>query len=282
MKPSYFASSHDGIRDDDDVNLEHCKFCGDARYKPSRGRDPHWKKSSYVVLRYLPLTSHLQRLYSSRTTGEHMTYHASYQTEEGSTCHPSNAEAWKHFNRMYPDFAEEPHNVRLSLCTDGFVPHGGVDVDCERPLAYGMASRWTTARVMGCPICMDDTRAFHLQHELRMHDMKSHGYHVFIQKLILTGFREMLPEHVWSTLIEVSLLFQSICSTTLDVHKFNELENSVAIILCNLEKIFSPAFFDSIEHLIVHLPYEACIGGLVQHKWMYPLERFLSELKKKV
>ncbi|KAL0423495.1 UNVERIFIED_CONTAM: hypothetical protein Sradi_0884300 [Sesamum radiatum] len=30
--------------------------------------------------------------------------------------------------------------------------------------AYGMASRWITAGVMGYPICMDDTRAFHLQH----------------------------------------------------------------------------------------------------------------------
>ncbi|KAL0289877.1 UNVERIFIED_CONTAM: hypothetical protein Sangu_2599900 [Sesamum angustifolium] len=25
---------------------------------------------------------------------------------------------------MYPDFAEEPRNVRLDLCTDGFAPHG--------------------------------------------------------------------------------------------------------------------------------------------------------------
>ncbi|KAL0410928.1 UNVERIFIED_CONTAM: hypothetical protein Slati_3682500 [Sesamum latifolium] len=31
-------------------------------------------------------------------------------------------------------------------------------------LAYEMASGCSTARVMGCPVCMDDTRAFHLQH----------------------------------------------------------------------------------------------------------------------
>ncbi|KAK4389778.1 hypothetical protein Sango_2314800 [Sesamum angolense] len=30
--------------------------------------------------------------------------------------------------------------------------------------AYGMASRWSTAGIIGCPICMDDTSAFHLQH----------------------------------------------------------------------------------------------------------------------
>ncbi|KAL0368051.1 UNVERIFIED_CONTAM: hypothetical protein Scaly_1024000 [Sesamum calycinum] len=30
--------------------------------------------------------------------------------------------------------------------------------------AYRMASRWSTRGVMGCPVCMDDTRVFHLQH----------------------------------------------------------------------------------------------------------------------
>ncbi|KAL0420877.1 UNVERIFIED_CONTAM: hypothetical protein Slati_3110600, partial [Sesamum latifolium] len=30
--------------------------------------------------------------------------------------------------------------------------------------AYEMTSGWSTAGVMGCPVCMDDTRAFHLQH----------------------------------------------------------------------------------------------------------------------
>ncbi|KAL0307413.1 UNVERIFIED_CONTAM: hypothetical protein Sangu_3032700, partial [Sesamum angustifolium] len=57
----------------DDVGLEYFKFCGDARYKPSREQDPHRKKSPYAVLRYLPLTPHLQRLYSSRVTANHMT-----------------------------------------------------------------------------------------------------------------------------------------------------------------------------------------------------------------
>ncbi|KAK4389917.1 hypothetical protein Sango_2328700 [Sesamum angolense] len=32
---------------------------------------------------------------------------------------------------------------------------------------YGMMSGWSTASVMGCPIYMDDTRAFHLQHGTR-------------------------------------------------------------------------------------------------------------------
>ncbi|KAL0329075.1 UNVERIFIED_CONTAM: hypothetical protein Sradi_4894200 [Sesamum radiatum] len=310
---------------------------------------------------------------------------------------------------------QEPRNVRLGLCIDDFAPHGqyGRTYSCWSVIitpynlspawtwtvndlsTYGMASGWNTARVMGCPICMDDTRAFHLQHgdqifnwvanisptvemslslpcsygsdhkrakksifwdlpycsmlmirhnlnvihikknvfddifnmvmnikektkdnmntrrdlkiickhpeleldksrpnvmtkafytmakeqkrrvcewicglnfsygyvynlarcidmiELRMHGMKSHDCHVFMQKLILTAFHEMLL-------------------------------SIVAIILCNLENIIPPAFFDSIEHFIVHLPYEARIGRLVHYRWMYPFEMFIGELKKKV
>ncbi|KAL0395470.1 UNVERIFIED_CONTAM: hypothetical protein Slati_4513200 [Sesamum latifolium] len=52
-----------------------------------------------------------------------MTWHGNHQMEEGSMCHPSNAEAWRHFDRTYPDFAW-PRNVRLGLCTDGFTPYG--------------------------------------------------------------------------------------------------------------------------------------------------------------
>ncbi|KAL0360854.1 UNVERIFIED_CONTAM: hypothetical protein Sradi_3769900 [Sesamum radiatum] len=116
---------------------------------------------------------------------------------------------------------------------------------------------------------------------LRLHDMKSHDCHVLMQKLIPVAFCELLPEFVWSALMEVSLLFQVLCSTTLDVKKVQELEENI-VIMCNLEKIFPPAFFDSMDHLIVHLSYEARVGGPVQYRWMYPFERFLRDLKKKV
>ncbi|KAK7307876.1 hypothetical protein VNO77_41315 [Canavalia gladiata] len=36
------------------------------------------------------------------------------------------------------------------------------------------------------------------------------------------------------------------------------------------------------EHLPIHLPYEARVGGPVQYRWMYPFERFLRSLKEKI
>jgi hypothetical protein len=33
------------------------------------------------------------------------------------------------------------------------------------------------------------------------------------------------------------------------------------VLLCKLEKIFPPGFFNPMQHLILHLPYEARMGG---------------------
>ncbi|KAL0293819.1 UNVERIFIED_CONTAM: hypothetical protein Sradi_6918500 [Sesamum radiatum] len=60
-----------------------------------------------------------------------------------------------------------------------------------------------------------------------------------------------------------------------------QLEKNIVEILCKFEKIFPPGFFDSMEHLPIHLAYEAKVGGPVQYRWMYPFERFLHHLKKK-
>ena len=48
-----------------------------------------------------------------------------------------------------------------------------------------------------------------------------------------------------------------------------QLLENIPILLCNLEKIFPPTFFDVIEHLAVHLPYETLLRGHVHYKWMY-------------
>ncbi|OMO95192.1 Transposon, En/Spm-like protein [Corchorus capsularis] len=167
-----------------------------------------------------------------------MTWHHTHEITEGFMSHPSDGEAWKHFDRTYPDFASDPRNIRLGLCADGFAPHGqfgktyscwpvivtpynlppsmcmkspymflslicpgptnpkkNIDVylqplieelnhlwvygadtfDCVSSSnfnmraalmwtindfpAYGMLSGWSTAGVLGCPICMEESKA---------------------------------------------------------------------------------------------------------------------------
>ncbi|XP_039776649.1 uncharacterized protein LOC120644152 isoform X2 [Panicum virgatum] len=60
------------------------------------------------------------------------------------------------------------------------------------------------------------------------------------------------------------------------------MKKEIPIILVKLEKIFSPAFFDVMVHLAVHLPDEALLSGPVQYGWMYSIERRLYTLKRYV
>ena len=45
------------------------------------------------------------------------------------------------------------------------------------------------------------------------------------------------------------------------------------VLLCKLEKIFPPGFFNPMQHLILHLSYEARMGGPMQGRWCYSIER---------
>ena len=58
-----------------------------------------------------------------------------------------------------------------------------------------------------------------------------------------------------------------------------QLKAVIPEILCRLEKLFPPAFFDIMVHLVVHLSDEALLRGPVQYGWMFPVERRLGYLK---
>ncbi|KAL0286696.1 UNVERIFIED_CONTAM: hypothetical protein Scaly_2784800 [Sesamum calycinum] len=123
----------------------------------------------------------IKRLYASEATASQMTSHANHQTEEGSMCHPSDVEAWRYFNQTYPNFAVEPRNDPLIKEMQNFWHVGVLTRDnvkneifamrvtliwiVNNLPACGMASAWSTAGVMRCPICMEDTCAFYLQND---------------------------------------------------------------------------------------------------------------------
>jgi len=109
--------------------------------------------------------------------------------------------------------------------------------------------------------------------EYRLYGMKSHDYHVFIRTLIPLAFRDLLPKGIWDALTEISHFFRDICSSKLNVDHIERLEMNIIEKICKLEMIFPPSFFDSMEYLPIHLPYQVKVGGPIQYRWMYPFER---------
>ena len=521
--------------------LRECIFCNAPRYMDGNANASRSKEVPFKRMFYLPIIPRLQRLYASNQSASHMRWHHECRKDPNVLRHPSDGQAWKHFDDVYPDFAAESRNVRLGLCADGFTPyiqasatpyscwpvivtpynlppemcmtkpymflsclipgpenpkekidvylqpliddlkllwHTGVltyDISLKQNFtmramlmwtvndfpAYGMLSGWGTQGKLACPYCMEESKSFTLKYgrkntwfdchrrflpmdhmfrrsrkgflrnrvvkegppyilsghqisefletfpkvtevgfrrmqgygvlhnwtkksifwdlpywkdnllrhnldvmhieknffdnifntvvnikgktkdgdkarmdiadlcargdlvlqdvgngrmgkpkanytlspndvkllykwmnELKMPDgyasnlsrcadavkgkrygMKSHDCHVFMECLIPIAFRS-LPDHVWKPLTEISCFFKDLCSNTLRKDDLVRLDDNIAVILCKLERIFPPGFFNSMEHLPVHLPREAILGGPVHYRWMYPYERY--------
>ncbi|XP_043714991.1 uncharacterized protein LOC122663380 [Telopea speciosissima] len=109
--------------------------------------------------------------------------------------------------------------------------------------------------------------------------MKSHDCHIMMQQLLPVALRGVLPKNVTIILIQLCAFFRDLCSKVGKEEDFKRLGESVGITLSNMEKLFPPSFFDIMVHLIIHLAHEAILAGPVQYRWMYPIERFLKQLK---
>ncbi|KAJ9539492.1 hypothetical protein OSB04_032225 [Centaurea solstitialis] len=114
------------------------------------------------------------------------------------------------------------------------------------------------------------------------YSFKSHDCHVFMQRLLPIALRGMIPTPTWDAITELCTFFRAICSRVLHIEDLVPLRTSVIQTICKLEKIFPPGFFDSMEHLVIHLAEEAIIGGPVQYRWMYLYERKLGSLKRTI
>ena len=86
--------------------------------------------------------------------------------------------------------------------------------------------------------------------EGKIYGMKSHDCHVFMQRLMPLAFRELLPKQIWGAMTELSQFFRILSASELKILDLQNMEQNIIQTVCKLEKIFPPAFFDSMEHLI--------------------------------
>ncbi|GJV60011.1 hypothetical protein Tco_1466111 [Tanacetum coccineum] len=76
--------------------------------------------------------------------------------------------------------------------------------------------------------------------------------------------QQYLPDEVAKPIIELCSFFKQICYVTLMEDDILKAQSKVVDILCNLELIYPPAFFDIMIHLVIHLPLEALEGGPIR------------------
>nr|GEU49243.1 DNA-directed RNA polymerase subunit beta' [Tanacetum cinerariifolium] len=237
---------------------------------------------------------------------QHTTWHHEYQRDPRVLLHPSDGEAWKHFDLTHPSFAAEPRNVRLGLCDDG----------------------WSTHGKLSCPYCLEKSKAFTLKHGKKTSFYNCHCQflprdHSFRRNK--DGFikgrveRDEPPprlsgEEIWSRVLQypkdLPYWHTNLIRHNLDVMHMekNIFDNIFNIIMddnnntkdngksrqdvkeyCKRRELELVSDVDgkvskpkASFSLTKEQKQEAGVGGPVQYRWMYPFERYLYHLKKKV
>jgi hypothetical protein len=109
--------------------------------------------------------------------------------------------------------------------------------------------------------------------------LKSHDYHIIMERLIPVMFHDYFDDAVWMVLAELSYFYRQLCVKEITVEMMQKLEKKIPVLLYKMENFFAPGVFNPMQHLLIHLPYEAKVGGSVQYMWMYDIERALRYLK---
>ena len=110
--------------------------------------------------------------------------------------------------------------------------------------------------------------------ERKIFRLKSHDCHVLMQQLLPLAICGVLYKNVCPAIVELCSCFKQSCSKVLKTDQLEHLQNDIIVTLCKLEKIFPSSFFYIMIHLPVHLVNVAKVAGLVQYRWMYPIERY--------
>jgi hypothetical protein len=64
----------------------------------------------------------------------------------------------------------------------------------------------------------------------------------------------------------LSHFYRQLCAQEIKKEVMAKLEKEIPMLICILEKIFHLGWFNPMQHLLVHLPYEAKLGGPQQYR----------------
>jgi hypothetical protein len=97
----------------------------------------------------------------------------------------------------------------------------------------------------------------------KLNGLKSHDYHIFIERLIPIMFHGYFKPDLWKMFAKLSYFYRHICAKQVSKAMMHRLEKEIALLVCKMETVFLPGWFNVMQQLLVHLPWETQVGGLV-------------------
>src|SRR5512141_93473 len=109
------------------ADLDACPICKASRYKRKKSVDEGNKSKRggpAKVVWYLPIIDRFKRIFANPNEAKLVRWHAMERRNDGMLRHPADSIEWRNIDRKHKDFAANPRNMRICLCTDGMNPFG--------------------------------------------------------------------------------------------------------------------------------------------------------------
>ncbi|XP_062014257.1 uncharacterized protein LOC133730737 [Rosa rugosa] len=102
-----------------------CPTCGISRWEVCKNKKER-EGVPAKVLWYFPPIPRFKRMFQLIETSKSLTWHATNRNQDGLIRHPADSASWKLVDDKWPDFGNEPQNLRLALSSDWFNPHSSL------------------------------------------------------------------------------------------------------------------------------------------------------------
>jgi hypothetical protein len=94
----------------------------------------------------------------------------------------------------------------------------------------------------------------------KLSGVKSYDYHIFMERLLPIIFHGYLNDDVSKALAKLRHFYRQLYAKEIKKEMMEKLEKEILVLIYKLEKIFFPGWFNPMQYLLVHLPYEAKLG----------------------
>jgi hypothetical protein len=112
------------------TEAKYCPKCKSSRFMELESGDGQKRQLDILVtiLRHLPFIPRILRTYMTEESTKQKTWHKNGKRyNPNKMVHASYGEAWKPFDAIHREKAEEARNVRVALATNGYNPYGMSD-----------------------------------------------------------------------------------------------------------------------------------------------------------
>jgi hypothetical protein len=124
---------------------------------------------------------------------------------------------------------------------------------CLKPVERKEILRWLKKLKFSNRYTSNIKRAINVSID-KQNRLKSHDYHIIIERLMPVMFCGYFDANLWKILAELSYFYRHICAKQVSKSMMQKLEKEIAVLVCKMGKIFPSRWFNAMQHFLVHLP----------------------------